>query len=108
MLDSMLSHLGVNCLSINRCIYACPVKCGIILFDLNFGKSFYSEKCRTNRMISVYHFSVIFLVFKFDYNRYNKHINKMVTVQEIRSKCYYEGGSICNENPFITPSTNSL
>ena len=21
---------------------------------------------------------------------------------------YYEGGSICNENPFITPSTNAL
>ena len=21
---------------------------------------------------------------------------------------YYEGGSICNENPFITPSTNEL
>ena len=22
--------------------------------------------------------------------------------------CIYEGGSICNENPFITPSTNAL
>ena len=22
--------------------------------------------------------------------------------------CNYEGGSICNENPFITPSTNAL
>ena len=24
------------------------------------------------------------------------------------SSLYYEGGSICNENPFITPSTNAL
>ena len=22
--------------------------------------------------------------------------------------CLYEGGSICNENPFITPSTNAI
>ena len=22
--------------------------------------------------------------------------------------CVYEGGSICNENPFITPATNAL
>ena len=25
-----------------------------------------------------------------------------------KEKASYEGGSICNENPFITPSTNAL
>ena len=27
---------------------------------------------------------------------------------EVEMSDFYEGGSICNENPFITPSTNAL
>ena len=29
-------------------------------------------------------------------------------LERLSSKCSYSGGSICNENPFITPSTNAL
>ena len=31
--------------------------------------------------------------------------NKRILILTLRN---YEGGSICNENPFITPSTNTL
>ena len=30
----------------------------------------------------------------------------LLNLEEIKN--IYEGGSICNENPFITPSTNAL
>ena len=37
-------------------------------------------------------------------------VNEMETIFKmcIFLKVYYEGGSICNENPFISPSTNVL
>ena len=31
-----------------------------------------------------------------------------LTVAKLQISCFYEGGSICNENPFITPPTNAL
>ena len=36
--------------------------------------------------------------------------NVRISVPELITTCVanYEGGSICNENPFITPSTNAL
>ena len=33
---------------------------------------------------------------------------RVVAIIKILLRFYYEGGSICNENPFITPSTNAL
>ena len=35
--------------------------------------------------------------------------NVMISLSNlVHSEFTYEGGSICNENPFITPSTNAL
>ena len=31
-----------------------------------------------------------------------------IGIQELKTQRTYEGGSICNENPFITPPTNAL
>ena len=38
----------------------------------------------------------------------NKRIGATAIISVDNSKNLYEGGSICNENPFITPSTNAL
>ena len=44
---------------------------------------------------------------KRDHFRPQGYLNKLGRVLHGDAK-HYEGGSICNENPFITPSTNEL
>ena len=40
--------------------------------------------------------------------KYLSSLNRNIGVKLLGLCNMYEGGSICNENPFITPSTNAL